>query len=183
VVATSSDARLGAIRLAWWRERLEELDRGTAPPAEPRLEAVARELLPRDVTGAELSSLEDAWLLLLAPFPWGEEVADGLRERGRLLFGVGARLLGANAPDADAAGMLWSLVDGAEHCSDAPSRAYLRDEAGRTRADLPRTVPRAVRRLTVLGALAAADLAGQRRGFVRLSAAVRHQLFGTFPRS
>ena len=42
VAATTSDPRLGAIRLAWWRERLEELDHGIVP-AEPRLQAVARE--------------------------------------------------------------------------------------------------------------------------------------------
>ena len=69
VVATSSDAHLGAIRLAWWRERLEQLDEGKASAGEPRLpcgrEPVAR---PRCVSGNELSQLEDAWLPILEPF-------------------------------------------------------------------------------------------------------------------
>ncbi len=71
VVATSSQPALGAIRLAWWRERLEALDEGIAAPAEPRLKAVQGELLRRTVTGEELSKLEDAWLPLFDEFPWG----------------------------------------------------------------------------------------------------------------
>ena len=54
VVRTTSEPMLGAIRLAWWRERLEELDDGAPPPPEPRLQAVAYELLPRGVRGSEL---------------------------------------------------------------------------------------------------------------------------------
>ena len=30
---------------------------------------------------------------MLYPFPWGADAADGLRERGRLLFGIGAQIL------------------------------------------------------------------------------------------
>src|SRR5258708_11156207 len=93
VVSTSSLTELGAIRLAWWRERLEELDQAAGPPAEPRLQAVAATLLSRGVSGQELSGLEDCWLPLLNPFPWDDEVAQGLRMRGAILFGIGARLL------------------------------------------------------------------------------------------
>ena len=71
IVATSSDPRLGAIRMAWWRERLEELDAGLHPPSEPRLQAVASELLPRGVTGAQLARLEDAWLTSIGTIPMG----------------------------------------------------------------------------------------------------------------
>src|SRR5256885_2268608 len=92
VVASSTDARLGAIRLAWWRERLEELDQGVTS-AEPRLRAIAHQLVERGITGRALSLLEDGWLALLAPFPWGEEQAEGLRLRGRTLFGIGGKLL------------------------------------------------------------------------------------------
>ena len=72
VVRTTTEPALGAIRLAWWRERLEGLDAGVPPPGEPRLSAIARQLLSRGVSGKELSQLEDAWLPLLEPFPWGE---------------------------------------------------------------------------------------------------------------
>ena len=51
VVARSTEPALGAIKLAWWRERLEELDHGKVP-AEPRLQAAAAELLPREIRAA-----------------------------------------------------------------------------------------------------------------------------------
>src|SRR4051794_34282993 len=92
VVATTSEPALGAIRLAWWRERLEELDEG-ATPAEPRLRAISGQLLGRGIRGKDLARLEDAWLPLLEPFPWGEAQAEGLKLRGLILFGIGTRLL------------------------------------------------------------------------------------------
>src|SRR5919112_3531816 len=70
VVRTTTEPMLGPIRLAWWRERLEELDQKGSPPAEPRLEMVAHRLLPRGVTGADLAELEPGWLRLFDQFPW-----------------------------------------------------------------------------------------------------------------
>lgn len=183
VVSTSSDARLGAIRLAWWRERLEDLDAREPPPAEPRLRAVGNKLLPRGITGQELSNLEDAWRPLLEPFPWGQDQVDGLKERGRLLFEVSARLLGGNPIPAEPVGAFWSLADGAEHCSDRPSRDLLEREALSALKDLRGRLPGTLRPLTILAALAAADLVRQGSGLFRLSAAIRHRLLGTLPRS
>jgi phytoene synthase len=166
--------------MAWWRERLEEMDAGKDAPAEPRLRAIQRELVGRGITGLELSKLEDAWLPLLDPFPWGERAAEGLRLRGKLLFSVGAQLLGGEAADAEAAGALWSLVDGAAHCSDADSRAYLCDAARTWLDQVPRREPAALRPLTVLAALAAYDLRpGGRLG--RVGVALAHRLRGTIP--
>jgi phytoene synthase len=181
VVATSSDPRLGAIRLAWWRERLEELDQPKRAPAEPRLVAVAEHLLPRGIGGAELSRLEDAWAAMLEPFPWAKPTADGLELRGRILFGIGARLLGEPSDEAETTGALWSLIDGAQHCSDRVSSDYLRSEAKSAIARLPRIAPRSLRTLTVLAALSATDLLSG-GGFARLVAALRHRLTGAFPR-
>ena len=182
-MSTSSDPRLGAIRLAWWRERLEELDSGKGSPAEPRLAAIAQELLPRDVNGKELSHFEDAWLPLLEPFPWGQPQADGLKLRGKILFGIGARLLGSDTSAAEAAGAFWSLADGAVHCSDPSSGSTLGKEARLALAAAPATLPRNTRPLTVLAALAAADLVRKGSALGRLSAAVSHRLRGTLPRS
>ena len=166
--------------MAWWRERLEEMDAGKNAAAEPRLRAIQRELVDRGITGAELSKLEDAWLPLLDPFPWGERAADGLCLRGKLLFGIGARLLGGQAADAEAAGALWSLVDGAGHCSDAESRAYLCAAARTWLSEVPKREPPALRPLTVLAALAAYDLRpGGRLG--RVGVALAHRLRGTMP--
>jgi 15-cis-phytoene synthase len=188
VVSTTTEPRVGAIRLAWWRERLEELDRESSAPAEPRLQAVASELIPRGVSGKELSGLEDAWLPLLDPFPWGESVAAGLRLRGRILFGIGARLLGGRSAQGEAAGALWSLVDGARHCSDVHSRMVLMGEARSAIDQLPREKPsKSLRRLTGLAAMAAhdvfrnkpLDLPYEDRG--RGMAAFLHYLRGTLP--
>ncbi|MFL6720222.1 MAG: hypothetical protein ACJ8FT_00245 [Sphingomonas sp.] len=117
---------------------------------------------------------------LLQPFPWGDAQTQALRLRGRILFGVGARLLGAEASHAEAEGALWSLVDGAYHCSDAGSRAFLLGEARSAFAELGGPLPRGLRPLTVLAALAAADLVREGSGLKRLSAALRHRLLGTF---
>lgn len=151
-------------------------------PAEPRLVAVRRELIGRGVTGVELSKLEDAWLPMLEPFPWGEKVVEGFRLRGRILFGVGARLLGGRAEDAKAAGALWSLVDGAMHCSDAPSRASLCTAARAAISEVPQKLSAGIRPLTILAALAAYDLRpGGRMG--RVGTALKHRLRGTIPQS
>src|SRR5919107_5615783 len=74
VVTRATEPALAAIKLAWWRERLEELDRGQVP-AEPRLQAAAAELLPRGVSGAELAELEDGWATLLDEQPHLDRVA------------------------------------------------------------------------------------------------------------
>ena len=183
IVATSSDPRVGGIRMAWWRERLDELDEGKGAPSEPRLQAVAGELLPRGVSGHELSRFEDAWLPLLEPFPWDDAAGEGLKLRGRILFGLGAELLGADTDRAEAAGAFWSLVDGAHHCSDAASAEHLSAMGRALLTGLPSRLPRRLRPLTVLAALAAADLIREGQGLARLSAAIRHQLTGAMPRS
>jgi hypothetical protein len=48
---------------------------------------------------------------------------------------------------------------------------------------VPRKLPRELRPLTVLAALAAIDVVRAGSGLGRLSAAVRHRLLGTIPRS
>jgi phytoene synthase len=176
-VATTSEPALGAIRLAWWRERLEELDRG-AVPAEPRLSAIARQLLGRGISGKELSRLEDAWVPLLQPFPWDKAQAEGLRLRGRILFGIGARLLGGDPEGAEAAGALWSLVDGALHSSNAESRQMLLGAA--QAIALPRKISRTLRPLTVLAAIAVPTITDPSSGVARGMAAVHHRATGRF---
>lgn len=167
--------------MAWWRERLEELDAGRLPPDEPRLRNVSKELIQRGISGLELSKLEDAWLPMLDPFPWGDAAVEGFRERGRILFGIGARLLGADSSAAEAAGALWSLSDGAQHCSDAASREALCKAARMAVDQVPRMLPSDIRPLTVVAALTAYDLRpGGRLG--RVGVALAHRLRGTVPR-
>jgi len=175
VVVRSTQPALGAIKLAWWRERLEELDKCKVP-AEPRLQAAAKELLPRGITGAELAGLEDGWAALLEEFPDHERVV----ERGVSLFGVAARLLDLDFGDElRTAARLHARVDAAR-------RGLLDLEA---EALVPAAFSgRRARPLTALAALAARDL---RRGGppfepegtpARAWTLLRHRLTGHFPR-
>jgi phytoene synthase len=135
-----------------------------------------------------VSDLEDGWIPLLEPFPWAEPAAEGLRRRGRVLFGLGARILGCDPGDAEAEGELWSLVDGARHCSDARSRTFLLEQGRRTLAALPRRKPpRFLRRLTGLAAMAAHDVLKNEPDLPyfapgRGMAATFHYFRGTLPR-
>ena len=145
VVAKATEPALAAIKLAWWRERLEELDQGKAP-AEPRLRAVAAELIPRGIGGADLAGLEAGWAALLDEQPGGEAAA----ERGTLLFRLGARLLGVEFRDETlgVAGRVFAWVDAARRGIGGlprPISARLK-------------IPGPARPLTTLAALAARDL-------------------------
>jgi phytoene synthase len=110
VVASATQPALGAIKLAWWREQLQGLD-GSSPPAEPRLQAAYRELLPLGVSGAELAELENGWLKLVEREDPGSSVL-AAEQRGPRLFLLGARLLApANADDLTDAGREFAAAD------------------------------------------------------------------------
>lgn len=150
VVARSSQPALAAIKLAWWRDQLETL--GSVPtPAEPRLDAAARELLPRGISGAELVELEAGWAGLLGQVP----DMDAAAERGARLFQFGARLLNVEFDDATlgSAGRLFAGVDAA--------RRGLVDIVAASPGRVGRRIVWRARPLTALAALAARDL---RRG-------------------
>jgi len=102
VVARATEPALAAIKLAWWRERLEELDEGKIP-AEPRLQAAFEELLTRSISGASLAGLEDGWATLLEQPPDHERVAG----RGARLFEMASSLLGTADRLIAAAGRLY----------------------------------------------------------------------------
>lgn len=185
-LASTSQAPLGEIRLAWWREALQALDRGPAP-AEPRLAAAARLLLPRGISGAELAALEDSWLHLFAEFPWTTETAQAVQSRGRLLFGLAARLLGCAPAPVEQAGGLWALVDATRRCSDPASRRLLLGEARILGQPLRRAL--IVRRARPLGMLVTAAVRDldkgepfEQRGARRRAAAMLiHRWTGRLP--
>ncbi|HEY0325432.1 MAG TPA: squalene/phytoene synthase family protein [Allosphingosinicella sp.] len=155
VLATGREPMISRIRLAWWREALERLDR-EPPPKEPILEGIASELLPRGITGAELAEMEPAWALLPGDQPITDDDLDSYaRARGGLLFSFTARLLGGNG-DVEPAGEAWALVDLARHSTEATDvEAAL--AAARERR-LPRHWPKPLRPLGMLSALAQRDL-------------------------
>lgn len=188
VVRTTREPLLGPIKLAWWRERLEELDGVTPPPAEPRLQGVARDLLPTGVRGRDLAGLERGWLGLFDPFPWDTGIAEAVWFRGRLLFATAARAIGQTTDDdIEEAGGLWALVDVARHCSDAPSRTLLIAQARSFAKNI--TGARFGPKLRPLSALAALAVRDCRRGEPfeaegtagRTAAILRHRLRGVLP--
>lgn len=148
VVATSTQPALGAIRLAWWREALERLDTN-APPPEPKLQAVASELMPKGVSGKELAALEDGFATLLDEDPDMDRIA----RRGATLFQIAAKLLGGSDDRLEAAGRLYAVGQAARKGLIEPrfSTEVLQQLAGCR-------FPKALRPLTALARLAARDL-------------------------
>lgn len=171
-VARASEPALAAIKLAWWRERLEELDKGKVP-AEPRLRAAAAKLVIRGISGESLAGLEDGWAALLEEQPHGGRVAT----RGGRLFGMAATLLPASDALIESAGRLYGWQSAARRGFTLPQpEEEMRPLAGHR-------FGRRLRPLTALAALAARDA---RRGDVmepeatpgRALALIRHRLSG-----
>ena len=142
VLATGREPMVSRIRLAWWREALERLDRAP-PPAEPVLQALAAHLLPAGVAGADWPAMEEGWEVLLADGPLdAASAAAYAAARGGALFRHSARLLGdpAISGRGGRAGC-WALVDLARRSAD-PARAraaldarragHVRDRNGRS---------------------------------------------------
>jgi phytoene synthase len=136
VVASTSEPMIGLMRLAWWREALEKLDRDPAP-AEPLLTALATNVLPRGVTGVALAAIEDGWAALLDGEPDDAAIVRHGRERGGNLFAAAARVLGTDDARLPAAGEVWALADLSLRHSEPEVRQTARSKA----AALARTIP------------------------------------------
>jgi phytoene synthase len=169
---------IGRIRLAWWRDALERLDREPAPP-EPVLQGIAAHALP----AAELAGMTDGWELLLAEGPLGAaELEAYAAARGGALFRHSARLLGVPDFQVEGAGRLWALADLARRSGD-PAEARAALAAASPYADALQW-PRPLRPLGMLGALARRDVARgpgrwERPGSpARMIRMLRHRLTG-----
>lgn len=162
IVAATREPMIGRIRLAWWREALEGLDRGQ-PPAEPLLREIAETILPLGVTGTELAAIEEGWAVLLDGDPPGKEAVEAHgRLRGRPLFVIAARMLCRDAlPHAADAGEGWALADLGERLSDPTASTLARARARARLAAIPdHRWPRALRPLGALAILARRDARG-----------------------
>lgn len=181
VLATVREPMVARIRLAWWREALERLDR-EPPPKEPVLERVARHILATGITGAELAEMEAGWTRLPGDQPiTKDDLETYATARGRRQFSLSARLLGG-ALAVEHAGEVWALVDLARHSSEqADIDAAL--AAARSRL-LPGGWPKELRPLGMIAVLAARDLArGPARweeagSPPRIARMLRHRLTG-----
>lgn len=105
IVAGTTEPMIGEIRLAWWREALQGLDRGTVP-AQPLLQLIAAELLPRGIEGTALAGIEDRWLAMIG----AADVPPAHVEGGGALFGFAACLLGGDVALGERLGRAWTLV-------------------------------------------------------------------------
>jgi phytoene synthase len=155
VLATGREPMVTRIRLAWWLEALERLDR-QPPPTEPVLQGVASHLIPAGLKGAELAAMEEGWLAILGDEPIEQDALDlYAARRGGLLFTCAARLLGGSTPGIASAGEAWALTDLARHSTEAHDIAAALAAARQRR--LPARWPRALRPLGMLAVLAARD--------------------------
>lgn len=152
---------IAQIRLAWWRERLEE-PVARRPQGDPLLGLLAT------WTGHEagLVALVDGWEHLLAERLDGDAIREFSAGRAAGFTGL-AELAGevpAPAP-ASTAGMRWALADLAAHLGKSGEREAAL-AAARALPSEPASLPRALRPLTVLDGLARRSLA---RGGGRLA--------------
>jgi len=163
IVSSTSEPMIGLMRLAWWREALEKLDRDPAP-AEPLLRRLADYVLPFGPSGAALAAIEDGWAALIDGEPDEVAIARHGCERGRNLFTAAAALLGADDPRLAAAGEAWALTDlGYRHSNPEVRKAALAQARHRA-ADLPPgRWPSGARPLAALFVLARRDAAAAAR--------------------
>ena len=118
ILRTTREPMVGQMRLTWWHEALTRLDTAS-PPAEPVLQALARDVVPNGVSGARLAWMIEGWEELLEPELDDEAIARHAARRGGKLFEMAGLLLGAAETDPlIAAGEGWALADLARHLSD-----------------------------------------------------------------
>jgi phytoene synthase len=130
LLRTTRDPALGQIRLAWWREALERLDHAPAP-AEPVLSAIARDVLPHGISGADLVPLVHGWEVLLEAEGLDDDALERFAEGRGTLFQLAGRALGTAPGDPlTDAGRGWALADLAANLGDAAEAAVARAKAG-----------------------------------------------------
>jgi len=163
VVASTSEPMIGLMRLAWWREALEKLDKDPAP-AEPLLRLLADHVIPLGPSGAALAAIENGWAALIDGEPDAAAIARHGRERGANLFLTAATLLGVDDSRLPLAGEVWALTDLGYRHSNAEVREEALARARQLTSDLPpgRWAP-AARPLAALFILARRDAAATER--------------------
>ena len=161
ILRTTREPLVGQMRLTWWHQALCALDTAP-PPAQPVLQALAAEVLPRGVSGARLAEMIDGWEVLLEADPIGEaDLIAHATKRGGAVFASAAMLLGCPPGDmVAAAGEGWALADLAANLSDAQvtARAAALAQAKLHEA-MARRWSRAGRPLGALALIARMDLA------------------------
>ncbi len=185
VLGGGCEPLISQIKLTWWRDALEKLDLEKAP-AEPVLEAIARNVLPAGVSGSALSGMEEGWTVLLSPDPLtASDLASYSAARGGLLFRYSAAILaGGLSPEMERAGEGWALVDLARHSNAEDAAASVGLAGERLAASAGILWPSALRPLGMLAALARRDVERGTERFEehgapgRMLRMLRHRLTG-----
>ncbi|MET4133269.1 phytoene synthase [Porphyrobacter sp. MBR-155] len=157
IVAHTTEPMLGQMRLAWWREALAK------PPSErPRgdavLDAIAEHWAGRE---AALIAMVDGWEVLVTAEQLGPlEVEAFGTQRAAFFNALHDDRSRVDHDSVAAAASRWAIADAAAGVSDGSERALL-IEAGLARAGEGGRLPRELRGLAVLDALA---LRALRRG-------------------
>jgi len=176
IVRRASDPLVGQMRLTWWREALEALDR-TAPPAEPILRALAEHALPFGVRGVALAEITDGWEALLEE-PFGGDAIERHSARGVALFTALAEIIGTSGGPIADAGRGWALADLAMHLGSADHRDEAAERARRYLAVArAHRWNRAGRTIGALALLAEQELEGAAPA-ARISRLLWHRLSG-----
>lgn len=123
IVARTSEPMLGQMRLAWWREVLQQQS-AARPQGDAVLDAISQHW---QAGNAPLIALVDGWEHLIAEPPLATDASLGFAEgrAGALLAACGCV---PNAPDyaaARACAQVWALADLAAKVSNADERAML----------------------------------------------------------
>ena len=177
IIRRTGEPLVGQMRLTWWREALERLDREPAP-AEPVLQALAAMVLRRGVAGGDLAGVVDGWEALLVD-PLDDAAMIAHAERGRVLFTSIARAIGARDAASGMAGEGWALADLSLHLLDPAARCAAAALArARLDAALRQRWSRAGRPLGALAHLARLDMGGHRRSPRRVFRLLFHRLTG-----
>jgi phytoene synthase len=164
IVRTTNEPLIGQMRLTWWHDALGKLDTAP-PPAQPVLEAIARELLSSGVRGSEVAAMIDGWDVLIEEADLDEQAlrrfGDG---RGGALFALAARALGGEGGAAvRSAGSGWALADLARGLSNSAEAEAARGVAvEQLHAGLAQRWPGPLRPLGMLAHFARMDLEGAR---------------------
>ena len=128
ILQRNRDPMIAQFRLTWWHEALSALDRAPPPP-EPVLNALARTVIPKGLSGAALAAMVDGWERLIDADPLSNAALMAFAEArgGRLFAAIGA-LFGQQVPPS--AGPGWALIDLARHSSESDLALRCRTLAG-----------------------------------------------------
>lgn len=158
ILQSTTEPMIGQMRLTWWYEALEKLDREPAP-AHPVLQRLAESVLPGGVRGADLAPMIEGWEALLddgEPLD-DERIALYARARGGVLFASIGRLL--SGADWESLGIAWAMADLARHIGDKPVAERIGAQAsGALDTALSSKWVRGTRGLSGLGVLARESL-------------------------